>query len=68
MKFLRKRKKDEPDKNSEQGGIIVTETMKLYLIRQTQDRKILGTVLLSDSQYNLLMEALDGKGVIFTRE
>lgn len=68
MKFLRKRKKDEPDKNSEHGGIIVTDTMKLYLIRQTQDRKILGTVLLSDSQFNLLMEALDGKGVIFTRE
>ena len=66
MKFMR-RKKKEPVKDKS-DGIVITDTMRLYLIRQAQDRHILGTVLLSESQFNMLIDALNGKGIIFTRD
>lgn len=67
MKFM-KRKKHKETVEEKSDGIVITDTMRLYLIRQAQDRQILGTVLLSESQFNMLIDALNGKGIIFTRD
>ena len=70
MKFLhRKNRNIKPKKEEkEPDGIVVTDTMRLYLIRSTQDNHVLGTVLLSDYQFNMLNDVLDDFGIIFTRD
>ena len=70
MKFLHRKNRDiKPQKEEkEPDGIVITETMRLYLIRRTQDNHVLGTVLLSDHQFNMLNDVLDDFGIIFTRD
>ena len=70
MKFLHRKNRDiKPQKEEkEPDGIVVTDTMRLYIIRRTQDDRVLGTVLLSDYQFNMLKGVLDDFGIIFTRD
>lgn len=70
LSFLHRKNRDiKPQKEKkEPDGIVITETMRLYLIRRTQDNHVLGTVLLSDHQFNMLNDVLDDFGIIFTRD
>ena len=68
FKFLHKKKIEKKIVEKEPDGIIVTDKMKLYLIRRSQDNHVLGTVLLSDAQFSMLNDALDDFGIIFTRD
>lgn len=73
MKFpWRRHKKDQKErkeiKGSQIDGIMITDKMRLYLIRSSQDNHVLGTVLLSDTQFSMLNDALDDFGIIFTRD
>lgn len=68
FKFLHKKKIEKKIVEKEPDGILVTDTMRLYLIRSSQDNHVLGTVLLSDAQFSMLNDALDDFGIIFTRD
>ena len=61
-KIEKKIAKKEPD------GIVITDTMRLYLIRSSRDNHVLGTVLLSEAQFTMLNDALVDFGIIFTRD
>lgn len=70
--FLRKKninkKIEKKIIQKEPDGIVVTDTMRLYLIRSSRDNHVLGTVLLSEAQFTMLNDALDDFGIIFTRD
>lgn len=65
FKFLHKLRKEREE---EHDGIMITDKMKIYVIRNTQDNSVLGSILLSDCQFNSLKEALDDHNIIFTRD
>ena len=68
FKFLHKKKIEKKIAKKEPDGILVTETMRLYLIRSSQDNHVLGTVLLSEAQFSMLNDVLDDFGIVFTRD
>jgi hypothetical protein len=66
--FIRKKQIEKKIAHKEPDGILVTDTMRLYLIRSSRDNHVLGTVLLSEAQFSMLNDALDDFGIIFTRD
>ena len=65
MKFFHKKacekKPQEPD------GIMITDKMKIYIIRNSQDNSVLGSILLSDFQFHMLEKALTDVNITITR-
>ena len=66
FKFLCKKKIENKIVEKEPDGILVTDTMRLYLIRGSQGNHVLGTVLLSDAQFSMLNDVLYDFGIVFT--
>lgn len=66
--FHKKEKACRESKPQEPDGIIITEKMRVYLIRNSQDNSVLGSILLSDSQFNMLDDTLHDMGIVFTRD
>jgi hypothetical protein len=67
MAFFRKKKNMCEEVPREHDGIMVTQKMKVYVIRNSQDDSVLGTILLSDCQYNMLKEALTDYSITISR-
>lgn len=67
MAFFRKKKNMCEEVPHEPDGIMVTQKMKVYIIRNSQDDSVLGTILLSDCQYSMLKEALTDYSITISR-
>lgn len=54
---------------SESGDEVLTKTedFRLYVIRNS-DNDIVGTILLTEAQYNILTKACASQGIKFTRK
>lgn len=60
--------KHEKKQIEKKPGLLLQRRFQMYLVRNSQDRKLLGVIFLTNNQLESLSDILKEKGIIFTRD